>query len=290
MIVNPKDKKTSWNKGISATVIALTALLLPACATNEPTATAPDTTTQPPGASTPVAEQDNVTAPQVSQNTQDLIGKLVTVRSQAINKVNDKVFTITDRDVFSGERIAVVNNTGKPVDLPLPQDARLQVTGTVANFDPNAIKQQYGVDLGQDAFQEYVGKPAIIARSIALAPTPGVINENPQTYYNKVISVPGNVARIYGPNAFVVEDRQVLGNNPLLVIVTNQLKDKAPIKEGEKIVTTGTLRPFVVTEIEKEYKPVWDANLRAQLEKEYNQRPVLIAEGIYPSAIPQNTR
>ncbi|MEA5565724.1 hypothetical protein [Anabaena sp. UHCC 0399] len=292
MFITHQDKKTSWNKRISATVIALTALLLPACATNEPQVTAPDTTTQTPGVSTPVAEQDkdNVTAPEVSQNTQELIGKLVTVRSQDINRVNDNVFTITDREAFGGERIAVVNNTGKPVDLPVPQDTRLQVTGTVANFDPNTIKQEYGVDLGQDAFQEYVGKPAIIARSIALAPTPGVINENPQTYYNKVISVPGNVSRIYGPNAFVVEDRQVLGTNPLLVLVTNQLKDKAPIKEGEKVVTTGTLRPFVVTEIEKEYSPVWDANLRGQLEKEYSQRPVLIAEGIYPSALPQNAR
>jgi hypothetical protein len=292
MVITHKEKKTSWNKRMSATVIALTALLLPACATNERQVTAPDTTiqTQTPGVSTPVGEQDNVTAPEVSQNTQDLIGKLVTVRSQDINRLNDNVFTITDREAFGGERIAVVNNTGKPVELPAPQDTRLQVTGTVANFDPNAIKQQYGIDLGQDAFQEYVGKPAIIAKSIALAPTPGAINQNPQTYYNKVISVPGNVSRIYGANAFVVEDKEILGTNPLLVIVTNKLKDKAPIKEGEKIVTTGTLRPFVVSEIEKEYSPVWDANLRGQLEKEYSQKPVLIAEGIYTSALPQNAR
>ncbi|UKO98707.1 hypothetical protein [Nostoc sp. UHCC 0870] len=284
MVITHKDQKTSWNKRINLTAIALTALVVAGCQIDQPQVTAPDTTTETPGVSTPVG------APDVTQRTEDLIGKLVTVRSQDINRLNDNVFTITDREAFSGERIVVVNDTGKPVDLPAPQDTRLQVTGTVANFDPNAIKQQYGVDLGQDAFQEYVGKPAIIAKSIALAPTPGAINQNPQTYYNKVISVPGNVSRIYGPNAFVVEDKEVLGTNPLLVIVTNQLKDKAPIKEGEKIVTTGTLRPFVVSEIEKEYSPVWDTNLRGQLEKEYSQRPVLIAEGIYPSALPQNAR
>ncbi|MFL9458276.1 hypothetical protein AB0758_45570 [Tolypothrix bouteillei VB521301_2] len=38
--------------------------------------------------------------------------------------MSDNVFTITDREVFGGKRIAVVNNTGKPVNLPEPQDAR----------------------------------------------------------------------------------------------------------------------------------------------------------------------
>jgi hypothetical protein len=290
MLTPHKYQKSGWNTRIGATVIALTALLLPACET--PQATAPDTTTEAPTTPPPrpVVEQDNVTAPEVSQNTQELIGKLVTVRGQDINRVNDQVFTISDREVFGGETIAVVNTTGQPVNLPLPQDSRLQVTGTVATLDPNTIKQEYGVDLGQNQVAEYAGKPAIIARSVALAPTPGAINENPQAYYNKVISVPANVSEIYGPNAFVVEDKEVLGVNPLLVIVTDKLKDKAPIKEGERLVTTGTLRPFVVSEIEREYSPVWDAPLRTRLEKEYSQRPVLIAEGIYPSAVPLGTR
>ncbi|WP_414565738.1 MULTISPECIES: hypothetical protein [unclassified Anabaena] len=290
MLTHNKYQKSGWNTRIGATIIALTALLLPACATNEPQATAPDTTTEAEVPSKPVAEQDNVTAPEVSQNTGELIGKLVTVRGQDINRVNDKVFTISDREVFGGERIAVVNTTGQPVNLPLPQDARLQVTGTVAKLDPNTIKQEYGVDLGPNQVAKYAGQPAIIARSIALAPTPGEINENAQIYYNKQISVPANVLEIYSPNAFVVEDREVLGVNPLLVIVTDKLKDKAPIKEGERVVTTGTLRPFVISDIEREYDPAWDAPLRTRLEKEYSQRPVLIADGIYPSAVPLGTR
>ncbi|MUG91395.1 hypothetical protein F7734_02375 [Scytonema sp. UIC 10036] len=277
--------KGSWNIRISATAIALTALLLPACANNEQQAT-----TSEPTADT-IAEKENVTAPEVSKNTDALIGKLVTVRSQPINRVSDNVFTITDREVFGGERIAVVNNTGKPVNLPEPQDARLQVTGTVAKFNINAIKQEYGLDLGQqDLYREYEGRPAIIARSIALAPVPGEIAENPKMYYNKVIAVPADIARIYGPNAFVLEDDTLLGNNPLLVLVTNQLKDKAPIKQGERIVATGTLRQFVIAELERDYNFAFDPQLRKQLEADYNTKPVLIVEGIYPSALPQSAK
>ncbi|WP_066382624.1 MULTISPECIES: hypothetical protein [unclassified Anabaena] len=292
MLTPNRYKNSGWNTRIGGTLIALTALLIPACATPERQVTVPETTTEeaPTVPSRQVAEQDNVTAPEVSQNTEALIGKLVTIRGQDINRVNDQVFTISDREAFGGERIAVVNTTGEPVNLPLPQDTRLQVTGTVSRLDPNTIKQEYGVDLGTNEYREYVGKPAIIARSIALAPTPGEINENPQLYYNKAISVPANVSEIYSPNAFLVEDREVLGVNPLLILVTDKLKDKAPIKEGERVVTTGTLRPFVITDIEREYSPAWDAPLRARLEREYSQKPVLIADGIYPSAVPLGTR
>ncbi|MBD2773704.1 hypothetical protein [Iningainema tapete] len=288
------NHKGSWNILIDAIAIALTAILLPACADNEQQATTPETTAaqaNAPTASTPSADKQNTTASEVSEKTNALIGKLVTVRSQPINRVSDNVFTITDRQVFGGEIIAVVNNTGKPVNLPEPQDARLQITGTVAKFNTNSIQQEYNLDLGQqDLYRDYEGRPAIIARSIALAPVPGEIGENPKTYYNKVIAVPADIARIYSPSAFVLEDNTLLGNNPLLVLITNQLKDKAPIKQGERIVATGTLRQFVIPELERDYNFAFDPQLRKQLEVDYDKKPVLIVEGIYPSALPQSAK
>lgn len=275
-------QKGGWHTRLSFLAIALTVILLPACANNGQQAQAPGTTT---------VEKENVTAPDVSQKTDALIGELITVRSKSINRLSDNVFTITDREVFGGQRIVVVNNSGQPVNLPEPQDARLQVTGTVAKFDVNALKQQYSVDLGQpSSYQEYEGMPAIIAKSIALAPIPGEIGENPQLYYNKVIAVPAEVTKIYNTEAFVLADKTILGDNPLLVLVTNQIKDNAPIKQGEKIVATGTLRPFVAADLEKEYNFNWDAQLREQLETAHNQQSALIVEGIYPSALPQNAK
>lgn len=275
-----KSQKGGWHTGLSFLVIALTVILLPACTNNRQQAEAPATTT---------VEKDNVTAPEVSQKTDALIGQLITVRSKPINKISDNVFTITDQEVFGGERIVVINNSGQPTNLAIPQDAKLQVTGTVAKFDVNALKQQYKVDLGEpSSYQEYEGMPVIVAQSIALAPIPGEIGENPQLHYNKVIAVPAEVTQIYGNEAFVLADKTILGDNPLLVLVTNQLKDKAPIKQGDKIVATGTLRPFVAADLEREYNYVWDAQLRGQLEADYVQKPVLIVEGIYLSALQPN--
>jgi hypothetical protein len=278
-----KYQKGGRHTQLSFFAIALTVMLLPACATNNgQRADVSETTT---------ANKEVVTPAKVSNKTEDLIGELVTVRSQPINKISDNVFTITDQKVFSGKRIVVVNNSGKPVNLPIPQDAKLQVTGTVDKFDVNALKQKYNADLGQpNSYQEYNGMPVIVARSIALAPIPGEIGENPQPYYNKVIAVPAEVKQIYGDKAFVLEDNTILGNDPLLVLVTNQVKDQVPIKQGDKIVATGTLRPFVAADIEKDYNYVWDAQLRQQLETDYAQKPVLIVEGIYLSALPLNAK
>jgi hypothetical protein len=62
---------------------------------------------------------------------------------------------------------------------------------------------------------------------------------------------------------------------------------KGTVNEGEKVAVTGVLRPFVVAELEREYNLKWDLTVQKQLEAEYSNKPVLIANEVYPSAIPQ---
>lgn len=63
--------------------------------------------------------RDNVGAPtavvstyEVSRNTDDIIGKTVTIRSKAIKKVGLSSFTVSDERFFGGEPIVVVNASG----------------------------------------------------------------------------------------------------------------------------------------------------------------------------------
>ena len=41
---------------------------------------------------------------------------------------------------------------------------------------------------------------------------------------------------------------------------------------------SGILRPYVIAELEEEYELTWDLNLIEQLEAEYSQLPVLVAD------------
>lgn len=255
------------NKRVIA--LALMVMLVSACNNNEePVAGGP-------------GPQSNVTTEEVAEETNELIGKPVTVRTEPGKKIGPHTFTITDDEFFGKDTVLVVNATGKPIVLPSGDDPDIQVTGTVAKFVVADIEREYNLGLDPNLYVEYEGKPAILAQSIALAPEAGEITKNPSQYYNKVLAVPAEVENIVGPNAFTLDEDELIGANDLLVLVPTP---KRPINEGEKVVATGVLRPFVVADIERDYDLTWDLELQRKLEAEYSTKPVLIADSVYPSA------
>ncbi|AFY46296.1 hypothetical protein Nos7524_0381 [Nostoc sp. PCC 7524] len=248
--------------------LAMAAILLPAC-TND-------------FAGREIGESEgNVTTEQVADNTNALLGQTVSVRSEPVRKVSASTFTISDNDFIDGETILVVNASGKPAAIP--ENTELQITGKVANFVVSDVETEYGLDLDPNLYREYESKPAIIAQSIAPAVKPGTLTTNPSAYYNQVIAVPAEVEKIVGNNAFTLDEDRLIGGQDLLVLYP---QGQTPVRDGEKIVVTGVLRQFVVADIEQEYDFNWDTGFQRQLEAEYTNKPVLIAESVYPSAIP----
>lgn len=272
-----------------AIALALMVILLPACAENRPEATAPGTGSTSTAENRPEAaasETGNVTTEEVANNTNALLGKTVTVRSEPVKKISPNTFTVSDEDFFGSETILVVNASGQPVVLP-EDDIEVQVTGKVAKFVVADIERDYDfLDLDPELYVEYEGKPAIIAQSIAPAPEPGEITENPKQYYGRTLAVAGEVENIVGPNAFTLDEDELIGASDLLVLVANPKTATTAVKDGEYVAVTGVLRSFVVADIERDYDLTWDLNLQRQLEVEYKDKPVLIVQSVYPSAVP----
>ena len=69
----------------------------------------------------------------------------------------------------------------------------------------------------------------------------------------------------------------------MLVLKANP---KQTINDGQTVAVTGVLRPFVVADIERDYDLTWDLELQKKLEAEYREKPVFIANSVFPSAIP----
>jgi len=250
--------------------LALMALLLPACNDAQQEAAAP-----PPG---------NVTTEEVANETNRLIGQTVTIRSEPVKKINANTFTVSDEQFFGNESILVVNASGQPFVLPADEDVEVQVTGQVRNFVLADVEREFNLGLDREVYVEYENKPAIIAQAIALAPEPGEISSNPEQYYGKQLAVTGEIEEVTGANSFTLDEDQLFGATDLLVLQTGT---PAPAREdGETVAVTGVLRPFVVADIERDYDLTWDLELQRKLEAEYSQKPVLIADGVYPSAIP----
>jgi hypothetical protein len=262
--------QTKWSsKG--AISLALFTVLLGACTNNLERQTA--------------VPETNVTTEEVADNTKQLIGKTVTVRSTPIRKLGPSTFTISDKQFFGSEPILVVNASGKTFTLPTDPNTPIQATGPVRKFVIADINRDYNLGLDPNLYKEYETQPAIIAQSIALAPKPGELTTNPQLYYGKNLAVTGEVENIRNANSFTLDEDKLFGGQDLLVIRAGT--PKGVVNEGEKVAVTGVLRPFVVAELEREYNLKWDLTLQKQLEAEYRNKPVLVATEVYPSAIPQ---
>ncbi|ARV59752.1 hypothetical protein BZZ01_14930 [Nostocales cyanobacterium HT-58-2] len=216
----------------------------------------------------------------VSQNTDDFMGETVTVRSKPIQKVSLTSFTVNDQKFFSGEPILVVNASGKPFDFPTDTSTTVQVTGDVRKLELPRIEQDYKLNLQDKYYKDYINKPAIIAKSIMLAATPAQITNNPSKYYGTKLSVRGEVDNIQSPVLFTLDEKSLLGKEDLLVLLI--ATPKRAIKQGQTIGMEGVVRPFIVADIERDYGITWDQRVRQQLEADYGNKAVFVADTLYP--------
>lgn len=275
MTIRKRDRLPSQSKplpyrlgGKSSMVMVLLLLttLITAC-TSEPETTDPNA-------------DRNVTTEEVAEQTNAVAGQDVTIRSEVKQKVGESSFTLQDEKLAPGEEILVVNVSGKPFVLPEDNDMDVQVTGEVKSFKLVEVERDYNLDLDPDLYAEFETQPAVLAKSLALAPEPGDVTKTPDRFYNLAIAVEGEVEEIIDPATFTLDEEQLFGATDLLVI-------GAPITEaldGQTVTVTGQLRPFILTEFEQDYDLTWDLDVKKELEAEYSEKPVFVATGIYPTA------
>lgn len=233
-------------------------------------------------------DAQNVTVDEVLDETTEYVGETVTLRSEAGQTDNPAVFKLDDDDGLGlfgldldSDEILVFNTSGVPFELPEEEDVDVQVTGVVRNFVEAEIEAELGFGLDPDYYLDYENQPVVFAQSIALAPSPGEVTDEPEELYGRAIAVEGEVDEIYSPTTFTLNDDDLFEGEDLLVINT---VPALAVEEDEAVVAVGELRPFVVAEIERDYELEWDEELQRQLEVEYDQRPVLFIREVYPSA------
>lgn len=264
-----KQLSKRFNTNINLIALTLMAMLLPACGNN----------LNPGNSQAKINAQDktDVNVKDVANQTNQLIGQTVTVRSKIVNRVGSSAATISDKQLLQGENILVVNASASPFDLP-PKNVEIQVTGEVHKFNLTKTAKDFNLNLPRNSFLKYENRPVIIARSLALAPKPNQVNQDPKLYYKRPVAVEAEIKKTISPIAFTLDKDQLIGGSDLLVL--NVTPEKA-VTEGQKVVITGIVRPFVVADIKRDYNLNWDLEWQKQIEAEYSNKPVLIAERIY---------
>lgn len=278
--------KTKYNSSkkigsyMGAMALGVIALMLPAC--NNPqeisegrsNVTTEDITEATTGDG---ARTDNSTAIDES-----LVGQTVTVRSP-VRETVDANGLVLETD---SEPIPVINVSGVPFTPPAGE-IPIQATGELVQFVVVDVEQEYGIDLNDELYVDYEQQLAIAATSLAPAPKPEDLAENAEPYYNQRIAVEGEAGTILSPNSFALYEEGWIDDVGLVVIsVPENLESSASnLQEGEKVTVTGTVRPFDIDALQTEYGLDWDAQKISEFEARYTDRPVIIADEIYPSAV-----
>ncbi len=240
-------------------------------------------------------DQVNVTTDDVSsgldstegtglENADTLIGQTVTVRSAVQETVGNSSFLL---ETDGGESILVVNATTAPFSVPT-EEIPVQVTGEVAEFVQADIESEYGLELDDATYGDYEGQPAIVADSLALAPTTEQLTQNPDFFSNQTIAIAGDVRDIYSPSTISLFEEGWVDDIGLLVVgIDRSLKAEGTnVQEGETVVVTGQAQPFDAATLQQNYDLGLTTDQINEFSERYN-RPVIIAEEIYPSAVDQ---
>lgn len=281
-MIRSNQYSNQLRKGAIALFLASTAVVS-ACSTEpvveEPVAD-PEVAVEEPAE---VAEAYNVQLGELTGDVEDYLGQAVSVRGEAEVAVDENAFLLQDDELFGGQEVIVFNATGTPFLLPTADEPTedVQVTGEVRQLVIADLEREYGLDLDPALYTEYEDRPAIIAESIAFSPDPEEVTEEPEQYYGQTIAVAGEVGELLSDNTFQLEEEGWFEGDEVLVIGASTIPT---LSEAEEVVVTGTLRPFVAAEFEQEYNLTWDLDLQEQLEAEYTERPVLVANEVYPGA------
>lgn len=222
----------------------------------------------------------NVTASEITRSLADTLGRTVTIRSRALEVVGDRAFWLDDNQLIDGDRILIKNETGEAFVLPRDAAVDVQVTGIVAAYAPKRVEAEFDYRIPDTLYYGNGDIPVVLAEFLALAPTQQQILNAPEQYFDLEIALPAEVGQVFSARAFTVENDGLFSDDALLAIAPTDLGLKVVV--GNSVVLTGSVRPFVLADIEREYDTNWaDGRTRSRLAREFAERPVFIAEAMY---------
>ena len=266
---NTLAKITRYRKPLAGLLVAASITVVSACSPVEET-------------TTPEEAAENVTTEELVGGAEGMIGQTVSLRAEVEEVVDDASFLLEDDQLFSGEDVLVINASGEPFVLTEGDETEVQVTGEVQQLVITEFETEYGLDLDPTLYADYEDRPVVIAESIALSPDPGDLTTNPENYYNQRIAVAGEVEDKISPTTFTLDEEQLFGSEDLLVVTQGMTPQT---QDGEKVTVTGVLRPYVKADFETDYDLDWDLTVQEQIEAEYTEKPVFVADNVYPSAM-----
>ena len=224
--------------------------------------------------------EGNTTIEEITEGEEVVAGEEVTVRGEVEEVESGISFTIQEDGFLEGDEVLVINVSEQ--DIPTEaEDLPLQITGEIGTLVFADVEEEYGLALDPDLYVDYESQPVIFADYMVLSPEIEEVSEDPENYYGLEVALQGEIDEIRNAYSFTLQEDELFEGDDLLMI--NATGEAIP-EDDETVVVTGTVRPFVKAELERDYDLTWDLDVQEEIEAEYNERPVLVVDSIYPSA------
>lgn len=204
------------------------------------------------------------------------LGRTVTVGGEVNQILSPRAFVLEGDDLVGGDDLLVVgaNELGG-----ISPDEVVLVSGPVRRFNLAEAERDLGVDLDDNLFRDFDGRPAIVARDITLRPVPaagapgagpvlgvGPLLETPDRYVGQPVTVNGRVTRVVEPNAVVLDNR--------LLVTARNLPNNLQV--GTPLRVTGPFNRFALPTFERDL----GVDLNDQLFAEFNNQPAIAATNV----------
>lgn len=228
--------------------------------------------------STPAIDLSGLTdVAEITQNPESYIGRSVLVRND-VNKTIGERGLILDKDrAFGGDNILVIGISNVTLETTEESTPEILVEGIVERFTITDFQQKHDLNLDSNLYASYEDQPVIIAESLILSPDPEDLTKNPEAYYGKPLAIEGELEDLKGYGVFELDEEQAFGGEDLIVV---QPKPRIKLNKEQTAIIYGKLRPFIAVELERDYDLGWDLSVRQEIEAEYSQKPVLVADKI----------
>lgn len=214
---------------------------------------------------------------EITENLESYLDKSVLVRNDVIKTIGERGLILDKDRAFSGDPILVIDVAKKPLEISTQDTPEVLVRGEVKKLSLAGLQENYNLKLDSNLYKKYEEKPVIIADSLILSPDPEDLTQNPQAFYGKPLAIEGELEDIKNYGVFELDEEQVFGGEDLVVV---QPKPRIKLKDEQRAIVYGTLRPFVVAELERDYELDWNLSIQQELEAEYSHKPVFVADKI----------
>ncbi|HEV2125810.1 MAG TPA: hypothetical protein VGW38_23895, partial [Chloroflexota bacterium] len=113
----------------------------------------------------------DATVDEILDRPRAFVGQWVAVTGEIGDRIGRRGFTLEDSDVFFDDDLLVLgaNRVGAIPGFDnafASGDLRAQVVGVVRQFDPMSIRNEFGLDFEQGLFNEFEGRPVIVAAAV----------------------------------------------------------------------------------------------------------------------------